>query len=232
MTEAEGAALGGMTESRAAILRFLKRRGQATRTQLSRHLGHTTEAVRQHLVVLERQGWIARDTARESPGRGRPELRYRLTEAGDHLFPKHYDAISIELIDTLVEHSGAAGLRAMLARLTDRQVERWRDEMAGLDLPGKLEKLKGIYFEDDPYTRVEQDDRGYVLIERNCPFLNVALERPRLCSVTVSALSRLLGCRVVREARFQDGDRHCAFRVLADKPVDEDFRFELEPETR
>lgn len=232
MTEFPGTGAGGMPESRAGILHYLKRQGEATRTELARHLGHTTEAIRQHLLVLERQGWIAREKHPGTGTRGRPRLLYRLTEAGDHLFPKHYDAITIELIDTLAESAGGTALQGMLAALTDRQVARWRGELEGLRLGEKLERLKGIYFEDDPYTRIERDERGYVLIERNCPFLNVALERPTLCSVTVSTLSRLLGVKVVREARFQDGDRHCAFRVLADEPVDERFRFELEPETR
>src|SRR4029077_19972848 len=91
--------------------------------------------------------------------------------------------------------------------------------------------LKGIYDEDDAFTSVKKDARGYMLVERNCPFLNVALKRPRLCSITVSTLTRLLGVRVVREERFQDGDRRCVFRVLEDEPVDvRSFRFAPEPE--
>lgn len=232
MSESLGPGLGAMPASRAAILEYLKRHGRAGRAELAGHLGHTVEAVRQHLVLLEREGWIARERrAGADGGRGRPSLRFRLTDAGDHLFPKHYDALGIELIDTLVESAGEPGLRQVLGALTDRQVARWREELEGLDLAEKLERLRGIYFEDDPYTRVERDERGYVLIERNCPFLNLALERPKLCSVTVSTLSRLLGVRVVREARFQDGDRHCAFRILDDEPVDPGFRFEFEPGT-
>ncbi|HSN18470.1 MAG TPA: DNA-binding protein, partial [Gammaproteobacteria bacterium] len=76
---------------------------------------------------------------------------------------------------------------------------------------------------------VKKDTRGYTLVERNCPYLNVAMRMPRLCSVTVSTLIRLLGVRVVREERFQDGHRRCVFRVLADEPMDvKKFRFALE----
>ncbi len=41
-------------------------------------------------------------------------------------------------------------------------------------------------------------------------------------------LSRLLGVRLRREKKFQDGDRCCAFRVLTDRPIDDSFRFALE----
>lgn len=218
----------GLSRSRAAVMDVLKRRGSASRSEIAASLGQTREAARQHVKALEREGWIARDEPVAEDRPGRPSIRYRLTDAGDHLFPKHYDAMSIELIDTLMERLGKPGLQDMLAAITDRQVERWQAELDGLDLADKLDRLKGIYFEDDPYTRVERDGDGFVLIERNCPFLNVALQRPALCSVTVSTLSRLLGVRVYREARFQDGDRHCAFRVRPDRPLDEDFRFEFE----
>jgi predicted ArsR family transcriptional regulator len=70
-----------------------------------------------------------------------------------------------------------------------------------------------------------------MLVEKNCPFLNVATRRPALCSVTVSTLSRLLGQTVTREKRFQNGDGRCVFRVHLDQPLNpETFRFAFEDE--
>ena len=66
----------------------------------------------------------------------------------------------------------------------------------------------------------EPHDGGYRLVERNCPFLNTAMRRPALCSVSVNALTRLLGVRVEREEKFQNGDGRCVFRVHAAQPVD------------
>jgi predicted ArsR family transcriptional regulator len=90
--------------------------------------------------------------------------------------------------------------------------------------------LKGLYLDDDPFMDVEHGPDGIRLIERNCPFLNVAVAHPALCSISVSMLTRLLGVRVVREERFQAGDRRCVFRILPDVPVKLDlFQFEPEP---
>ena len=75
----------------------------------------------------------------------------------------------------------------------------------------------------------ENDDGILTLVERNCPFQNVAMERPKLCSTTVSTLSRLLGVRVERVKTFQGGDGMCAFRVHSDEDIDSDFRFAFEP---
>lgn len=224
--------LDSLSPPRREILLALKRRGPLAIAELSRRLGITREAVRQQLVLLEREGWLERRVDRSGAGKpGRPRSLYRLTPAGDHLFPKRYDDLAVELVDAVAESLGAAALKEILARLTEARVRRWQPVLSGLSLRERLEALQGIYLEEDPFTRVEETPGGGLrLVERNCPFLNVASRRPALCSVTVSTLARLLGCRVVREERFQDGDGCCAFRVLADQPLPPDAPpFDWEP---
>lgn len=236
------ATLEQLPETRSALLRYLKMHGQATLLEMANYLDITREAVRQQLASLENDGWIHRTVKKVSgqepgkePGkslsRGRPTALFTLTPAGDHLFPKFYDVLSLELLDTLVETLGPDALRQMLAKLTDKQVAHWQEKLRDLSLEERIKALTGFYFEQDPFTHVETDERGYLLVERNCPYLNLATQRPQLCSVTVSALNRLLGVRVHREAKFQDGDQRCAFRVLSDQPLSEDYRFEFEADT-
>jgi predicted ArsR family transcriptional regulator len=68
-------------------------------------------------------------------------------------------------------------------------------------------------------------------MEGNSPFLNVATQQPALCSVSVSALTQLLGVKVVREERFQSGNGRCVFRIYKNKPVKtKTLRFQLEPD--
>lgn len=220
-----------LPETRGALLRFIKAKGSAVLADMAAHLAMTREAVRQQLTALEQDGWVQRAAQRKAAGQGRPATLFALTAAGDHLFPKFYDVLTVELLDTLAETLGADALRRMLASLTDKQVAHWQDKLRGLSLAERIEALKGFYFEQDPFTHVEYDEHGTVLVEHNCPYLNLAMQRPQLCSVTVSTLSRLLGVRVKREARFQNGDRRCAFRVLADEPVAKDYQFEFETES-
>jgi predicted ArsR family transcriptional regulator len=109
-------------------------------------------------------------------------------------------------------------------------VRQWESRLQGKSLAERLQALRGIYIDADPYTEVSQVDGELALVERNCPFLNIALRRPALCSVTVSTLSRLLGRRVTRQQRFQDGDGRCVFRVHTDQPIKPTLRFEFEEE--
>jgi predicted ArsR family transcriptional regulator len=221
-----------LPEIRRALLARLKHEGPSTTAELASHAGVTYEAVRQQLRALEADGFVAkRKEPAMSRSVGRPTSRFALTPAGDHFFAKRYDALAVELIDTASAVLGPEALTQLLATLTEERVRAWAPRLEGLSLEERLTALRDIYLDDDPFTTVEHGEGGPRLIERNCPYLNVASRRPALCSVTVSTLIRLLGAEVVRDERFQEGDGRCVFRVLTDRPVDpEAFVFAWEPD--
>ncbi|MCM3115513.1 methanogen output domain 1-containing protein [Neobacillus sp. MER 74] len=187
-------------------------------SELASLLDMSGEAVRQHLLHLERDGWIVRISEKQN-GIGRPHIRYQLTSAGEHLFDKNYDHLTIEVIDTMVKHLGMSALKNLLAAMVEERVREWEPKLLGLNINERIKVLKDFYVKDDSYMEIDKKGKDYSLIERNCPFHNVALERPILCSVTVSVLTRLLGCKVYREQRLQNGDGCCAFRIQQNEQV-------------
>lgn len=220
-----------VTEFRREILSYLKQRGEVTVQEVADRFAITHEGARRQFLQLEKEGWIARRSKRDGQrGAGRPTLGFTLTPAGDHLFPKHYDLLALEFVDAIVKTSGAEALRALLNTVADKQVTKWEPRMRGKSLEERLELLKSLYFEGDPYMAVQKTGNEIRLLEHNCPFLNVAMHQPALCSLTVTTLQRLLGVRVVREEKFQTGHRRCVFRVLRDQTVENDERFTFEAE--
>jgi predicted ArsR family transcriptional regulator len=187
--------------------------------------------VRQQLLQLQREGWIEAVPPRGDRLRtGRPAAMYRISAAGDHLFPKHYDALAISLVDALLAELGPDAVERVLARVTEQRVAAMEPAVRDLPLEQRVEAMKSWYLEDDPYmTAQHREDGDWLLVERNCPFLNTAMGRPALCSVTTNALTRLLGVRVERAETFQKGDGRCVFRIRPDQPVNADtWKFALE----
>ena len=217
----------------SALLQALKRGGSLTIRELAQDLGITYEAVRQQIAELQRAGWVTGANAAASGARlsrpGPASRRYRLSVAAEHLFPKHYDALSAELVQQLIESFGGEGVVEILGRMTDARVRRWAPLLQSLSVKQKLKALRSLYEDQDAYMEVEWRDGAPALIERNCPFLNVAQAHPAICSVSINTLERLLGCRVVRERRFQSGHGRCVFRVRLDQPRPQGETFTLEP---
>ena len=178
--------------------------------------------MRQQLLQLQREGWVEAVVDPETVrGRtGRPATVYRLTGAGEHLFPKQYDALAVAVIDAVADELGVDAAVRVLARVSNDRIGVIASAVDGRTLEERLEILKSWYSDGDPYMSVERHGGDYRLIERNCPFYNTAMSRPALCSVSVNALTRLLGVRVHREEKFQNGDGRCVFRVHAGEPID------------
>jgi len=211
----------------------LKRQGPSTIALLADELQLTGEAVRQQLLQLQREGWIESRVTRSSErGRtGRPATSYILTDAGDHLFPKQYDALNIAMIDAISEELGPDAVKRVLSKIADSKVATSEAALRGLPLSERIQALKDWYLKDDPHMTIEQAEDGYKLIERNCPFINTAMNRPALCSISVNALSKLVGVRVARDEKFQTGNGRCVFHIFADEPIDTStYQFKLESE--
>ena len=221
--------LATMSEPRRALLVALKGSGSSPIDDLAGKIGVSYEGTRQHLRQLESEGWITRHLERDSTP-GRPRSLYHLSTAGDHLFPKAYEELAITLIDAVGERLGAEAVRTLLEEVARQKIERWRPMVEGKSLPERLEVLRNIYLADDPFCHVEsRDDGAPQLVEVNCPYLEVAKRRPALCSVTVSVLRELLGRKVVRTDRFQDGCGRCVFQVQPEAADDDAPVFDWEP---
>jgi len=64
--------------TRMEVLELLRRKGRSSAETMAQDLGLTTNAVRQHLTNLERDGLVVSQPERS--GRGRPSLLFALTE--------------------------------------------------------------------------------------------------------------------------------------------------------
>jgi predicted ArsR family transcriptional regulator len=208
------------SETRKAILMAIKQTGSETIASLAAKLKISSEGVRISLLQLERDGLVERHTRKSKPSGGRPAMKIRLTSKGETLFPKQYDALSIEIIDTITNQLGKDVMKKVLTIMAEARVSEWEERLSGLCLAERVATLKDLYITDDTFMDVEHSGETIRLIERNCPFYDIALQRPVLCNVTLSTLTRLLGFRVVREKSFQNGDGCCIFRVQIDEPVD------------
>src|SRR5207244_9048565 len=113
---------------------------------------------------------------------GRPAARYRLTQAGDHVFPKHYDALTVAVLDAVSSELGPEALDRILASLTEARARQWEPRLAGKSLRERVEALRGVYEGQDPFMDAEEVPGGFRLGEHNCPLLHVALERPARCT--------------------------------------------------
>src|SRR5262245_58759699 len=158
-------------ERRKQLLRHLLRnKSGATVDELTRALGITRTAVRQHLASLMRDGLVA--PAETRPTGGRPEQLFVLTDEGKEAFRRYYSWFAQLLIEAMTKEHGAAGLRVRLGRIASAVVAQLRErEPRKENARQRVEKLATLMDELGYDARMAKDVGGTLAIEAdNCVF--------------------------------------------------------------
>jgi len=201
-----------MSSTRREILSLIKRRGPMTVQELSRTLEITPMGVRQHLAILERDGYIQSDGTRR--GQGRPSRLYGITPEGDKLFPRTYEQLAHTLLDDLRAVGGETKVDELFEHRRRRLLEQYRGRMAGKEFREKVAVLAQAREEEGYLAEHAQLDRErFVLIEHNCPIRAVAEAYPQVCRCEMTLFADALGTEVVRTDHILSGAPHCRYII-------------------
>ena len=197
-----------METTRGRIVTLL-REGDKTVEELAAALGLTDNAIRAHLVSLERDGLVQQGERRG--GRvGKPAASYRVSPQVDLLLSKAYLPLLTGLLEALGARVSPDQLKALLQEAGNRMaagIEQPRGDLgrrvnAASQL---LNRLGGL-------SSVEEKAGGFVIRSRGCPVAAAVRERPEVCEALVSLLTDLTGAQV--RSCCQRGDRpSCCFEV-------------------
>jgi predicted ArsR family transcriptional regulator len=198
--------------TRRQILSLIKRNGPMTVQELSRSLEITPMGVRQHLAILERDGYIQSNGVRR--GQGRPSRMYSITPEGDKMFPRTYEQIATALLDDVKALDGESKVTALFEHRRRRQLEQYRTRMAGKDLAEKVGILAQLRDEEGYIAECVQQDRdSFVLIEHNCPIRTVADAHRQACACEMALFAEALGADIARTHHILAGAPHCRYVI-------------------
>lgn len=188
----------------------LLRGGTSTVNELTQELELTDNAVRAHLLSLERDGLVRQSGIQ--PGHRKPHFAYELTTEAEDLFPKAYDALLNQLISVLKDRLPPEALDQVL-----REVGR---SIAVSDTPAKrdgtlesrvqqalkvLEALGGS-------ARIEKDGNEFIIRSGSCPLAAAVASHPEVCKLAEELVATIVGAPVREQCDRQESPR-CRFEI-------------------
>jgi predicted ArsR family transcriptional regulator len=201
--------------TRQEILDYLRRHGQATVKELAPHLGLTSTGIRQHLTVLERDGYVE---AREERGRvGRPALVYRLTSTGDAVFPKQYGELALALIEESRTLLGTDSLQKLMKNVAGSFAAPYMSRVEGRPASERAEETARILVERANVTESSWSGGEFLIKRFTCPFWSVAQSNSAVCALDVEFVRRLSSSETKLTTSLLRGDSSCTFRL---RPVE------------
>ena len=199
------------------ILTLLKQEGSLTADELARYLGISSVAVRRHLTKLEADQLVTYEEIQR--GMGRPSFVYRLGEAASSFFPRRYEELASDVIETVQNLYGKEAVSAIFEKRSENIIGEYRSLVNGHTLDKRLDQLTKLREADGYMSSWEVGQNGiFILRESNCPIIHVAEECGTVCECDQVILEQVLKADVKRKHHLVHGDGACEYEV---RPRDE-----------
>jgi predicted ArsR family transcriptional regulator len=198
--------------SRQRIINFLKKNEWMTVSDLSKVIGITPMAVRQHLLALERQGMI--HNVVKKTGIGRPVHLYGLTERAENIFPKSYGKFINEVFRTIEDLDGKDKVDSIFKARKDKILAERRGVLDELtEKQAKVRTMAEMLNQNGYMVELEDVDNGFSLKQFNCPITEVSQNYTEACKYELELYRDLLGNGVVRSECMSNGDNSCTYFI-------------------
>ncbi len=205
---------------RGEVLLHLKHSQPLTARELADLLGVSLNAVRHHLKELEAEGLV--EYQRENRGVGAPVFLYRLSGAGEGLFPRRYEEALNGLLDRLVEREGRDVAVGLLQSYFGSLALRLEGELKNTPAPQRLQAVVHALSQEGYMAEGSVTDSDATLTEHNCAISAVAQRFPEICAAEARFLADVLKAEVARREHILSGctacEYHVRFRAEEDTP--------------
>jgi predicted ArsR family transcriptional regulator len=190
----------------------LLRRGSQTVEELAQALELTDNAIRSHLVNLERDGLVRQDGVRRGPGAGKPATLYEVPPDAEILFSRAYapvlNAVLDELAVQLSQQQRDALMHAVGKRLAATVPQTSGDLETRVGAAVTLLNALG----GDAQAVIENGT--FVIRGCGCPLSTATARRPEVCHAIQALLTEVVGMPVQEECERQPHPR-CCFQIVA-----------------
>jgi predicted ArsR family transcriptional regulator len=197
--------------TRGRIVTELRRRGSASAADLARSFGLSPNAVRQQLVVLERDGLVVETAVRRGPTK--PTLEFSLTPGADKLFPQSHDKLLDAVLREVRDQFGSPAVERIFEGLSKRAVERARTRITAGEPEAKVAQLAEMLRENGVVAEYSLIDGGFALHEHTCPYSVVSKEHPEMCQVIHHVIDETIGGDHVQTESLAAGGKECRFEL-------------------
>lgn len=189
----------------------LLRGKSGTVIELAEALGLTDNAVRAHLLSLERDGLVRQSGVQR--GSRKPHYAYELTAEAERLFPKAYDALLNQLITTLKGRLPPSAIEEVLREVGRSLAARHSSGDGPADLEVRLQNALEVLKAIGGTPVVEREDGKIVIRSGGCPLAAAVVEHPEVCELAEALVTELVGLPV-RESCHRGGDTpKCRFEI-------------------
>lgn len=200
-----------MKSTKDKILQTLLRRPRITINELAEAVEINPISVRHHLTNLQMEGLIEAEEVRH--GVGRPRLVYSLTQDGMERFPTKYLRLTTRLLTQMKETMPAPVVSQLFSQVAEDLAKEYSSQIQGLGMEERLEFVKELLAQEGFTVEWEKKGSEYHLHEISCPYYQLVVAHPEVCTVDQALISKMLALPANKVQCILDGGAHCTYVV-------------------
>lgn len=200
-----------MKSTKDRILQSLLRKPRMTINELAEAVGINAISVRHHLTNLTAEGLISADEERH--GVGRPRLMYSLTEDGMEKFPTKYLRLTTRLLAQMKDTMPAPVVAKLFSQIAEDMASEYSDQVKGLSMEERLDFVKAMLAQEGFTVEWEKKGKEYQIHEISCPYYQIGIAHPEVCTVDQTLISKMLALPVNKVQCILSGAAHCTYVV-------------------
>lgn len=204
-----------MKSTRDKILQTLLKKPKSTINEMAEVVGINPISVRHHLTNLQMEGLV--ESQEERHGVGRPRLVYLLTAEGMERFPTRYLRLTNRLIAQMKETLPAPAVNQLFGQIAEDLVSEYANDVKGLSMEARLDLVKDLLAQEGFTVEWEKKDGSYQIHETSCPYYQIGIAHPEVCTVDQTLISKMLALPVNKVQCILDGNAHCTYVVQQSK---------------
>jgi DeoR family suf operon transcriptional repressor len=200
-----------MNSTRDKILKTLLRKPRSTINEMAEIVGINPISVRHHLTNLQMEGLV--NAQEERHGVGRPRLVYLLTEDGMEKFPTRYLRLTTRLLAQMKESMPGPVVSKLFGQIAEDLASEYASDMQGMSMEERLDFVKDMLGDEGFTVEWEKKDGNYQIHEISCPYYQIGIAHPEVCTVDQTLISKMLALPASKVQCILDGGSQCTYLV-------------------
>jgi DeoR family transcriptional regulator, suf operon transcriptional repressor len=200
-----------MKSTKDRILQTLLRKPKIAINDIAEAVGINPISVRHHLTNLQMEGLIESDEERH--GVGRPRLIYSLTEEGMERFPTKYLRLTTRLLAQMKETMPGPVVAQLFNQVAEELADQYAADIKDLNMEERLDFVKELLAQEGFTVEWELKDGQYQIHEISCPYYQIGVAHPEVCTVDQTLISKMLAVPANKVQCILNGGSHCTYVV-------------------
>lgn len=200
-----------MKSTRDKILQTLLQKPRSTINSLAEAVGINPISVRHHLTNLQMEGLV--EAHEERHGVGRPRLVYVLTDDGMEHFPTRYMQLTTRLLSQMKGSMPEPVVAKLFNQIAEDLASQYTMDVQGLSMEERLDFVKQMLAREGFIVEWEKKDDQYQIHEISCPYYQIGMEHPEVCTVDQTLISKMLALPANKVQCILDGGAHCTYVI-------------------